>query len=52
MANSAGNVIANSNLNLQGITIASTYLTSIQTAVENFSSQYLDTPLTTGIYIM
>lgn len=52
MANSAANVIVNANINLQGITIASTYLSSIQAAIQNFSSEYLDTSLTTGIYIV
>jgi hypothetical protein len=52
MANSAASVTVNANLNLQGITIASSYLTGIQDSVKLFTSTYLDYSLTTGIYIM
>jgi hypothetical protein len=52
LANSAANITSNTNSNLQGITIASTYLDNIQVSINSFKTNFIDVALGSGLYIV
>jgi hypothetical protein len=52
LANSAQNITANTNSNLQGISIASSYLTAIQASIASFQQQFISVALGQGLYVI
>lgn len=52
LANSAQNITANTNSNLQSISIASKYLSNIQISIQAFTKNFLDVALNPGIYLL
>lgn len=52
MANSAQNITANTNSNLQSISVASTYLAAIKLSVEGFQERFISVAMGQGLYVV